>query len=1254
MKRIISVLLCVLIVSCSVFIVTGVTGTTDYSSAVQLLDSEYGITGAQLVYSNTLDDTTNPPLTQFYSGWYSQGNSAVENGRWHVSMAGNKAVAFKDTLTTDNISDFAYSFEFESVGTWSNAYFVFHSSNNTPDWHTDYGSYIRFWHNDSNSAERPTLSVAGEKISNDSFIISRNKVYNVLLVVKNRKYDLYIWEKGKSVGNPVISYTDTADRTGNFTFNSYQANCYVDNIKVYDLSKLPQNISGSKLLYDNDFNRADATVPMGIAAAVENNALKVSGSNIASASGLTGLYTLSEFQFMTEYTTAVPSGMSEKWNFAGNAFSLQILPDKVSLIADETTNANFAFNTGKTYNIAVRYKGEKARVYVWEKGTLAPDAALIEYKVGKVSGDITYSADNADAVYDNIKVYDLSKVSEDNSLKKLADWNFDDPSAQIPIKGEGTYSYDNNTLRINSNGGFISTDGFFATSVSDLFWQFDYIPDTVNGNTDLFIFHEDEENRTALALVFLGNDIASGGNNIQIISLSNGNEKVLAATAVDPFVSGQLYTARVMFIGDMAYVKFWKKNAGTPASYTLSAPVDVAAFCAGDFAIESDKGNFAIDRMTVYRNIPDLTQYDEYEVEEVVKLLDYNFNDKNAEIPFKMGNNPELATLSYTDDGRLYIQTSMTSYQAVCSDPLAGKTLKNFVWQFDYETTEFSWNSDFFTFHSQGANDFNCLGLQIKGGKYCGGGDNVLIVKKVDNVATTLASTRIEGINDGMAFKIRISMQHGDIKVWIWPSDEATPEECTLQAANDTDLLSEGKTYIYGYQTFFYLDDMVLYQGNPDRALLDTKSLADRQERLLLIDTEFSDDKDLICKADKEPASVKVEDGELKVASGPQNMLYGTPILDGVEAYNISWQFDYTPHATQWNTDRFVFHSDGQNEGHALCLEVLGTGPAKKTGTNFNIVRRYSGNERDILASMNVPLVTGTTYTIRIICKEDMIYVYFWNAGSNTPTEPTLTASCTDKVVKKGKFMLQGYESNYTLDNMRLYNYHDGHQVSTVLKPLPSNVRLIDWHFNGMRGKTDFPMVMKDCLIYWQNTLKIKTPQGLAVDSKNLVGDHPLGDLCWEFQVRDFGDWSVNQFVIHSKDGGMDNCIYLLYCGEKTATLTKPTGHAEDPDCSSLRLIQVIDGNATLIGKANVELKRGKAYNLKITSLNNRIEISIGAKRTGTMSTVISAQASQEVASGTTFIKGYQSDLWLDNVILSNSAVRSNTAYEGSLYAVKE
>lgn len=1247
MKKIIAILFCLIILVNSVFVI--VYATSNVATTTAELLSRFNLKNTQLVYGNTFNSSemvlplksvsTVPTINE------------VSKGKWNVLCPDT---SYTNGLSNQSLTDYVFTFEYTKGDTWGTRDFLFRSTSAKTNLSTlmDDVSFLRISGN-------TTIMKNYDGIAQTSEGLAVGTTYNIVVRSVGKDASVYIWKKDTKIPdepNIVASSSVTPTSAGDVFISIYSTNNKIpdsiDNIRVYDLTKTDN--TNKKLIYRNDFNNSDAKIPMGLSADVVDNSLKIKGQNINSKTFLVGVSDLADFQFETDYKTTADEDMSEDWIFANGGFSVRFVDGRVSIITDKKTNKAFSFNQKKTYRFLVEYKDKTANVYLWEKGTAAPQNPLLSVEVGKLTGDIKYSAVLADSIYDNINVYDLSKKEIQTELTELASWNFDDASKTIPIKSDTQLSYDDGTLNINAKNSKLITKPFFDCNYADAFWQFDYIPKNIADNKDSFILHNNTAESTSVSITILGNNIANESNNIEIISKDNGVSTLLASGSIGKLIENQQYTFRIVFLGDTVCLKFWKHLYGTPDSYNLITVVDAPKFCDGDFLIESEKGNFNIDRMTVYSGIPDFSDFDEEEniPEEAVKLVDYNFNNSTADIPFKMGEDASLAALSYSD-GRLYVQTNWNS-KAVFSDELGGEDIKNFVWQFDYSTTELNWNVDQFLFHVQGKDINNCLLLKIKGAGASKGGNNVFIEKNENGKTTTLAASNIPALSTGLSHKIRIQMHKSDIMVWIWPSDEATPVESTMQAVCDSEKLLKGKTYLYGYQSFYYLDNMLLYKGIPDRKLLDTKSIADQQEKLLLLDTDFSKKSDLLFETEA-PSSAKVVDGHLQLITGDQHMLYGDPLLQGVEAYDLSWQFDYSSKQVQWNTEKFCVHSDGKKEGTSLYIKLLGYNNSTKKGKdNLYIIHRMGGGKEEILASTTVPLVMDTTYTIRIICKEDMIYVYYWFSGSNTPESPTLFASYNDKSVKKGKFLIQSYNSNYALDNMRIYNYAEGKQIDTVLKELPNDVCLLDCDFNGMRGKTNYPFVMNDSLSYWQNTLKIKTPDKLAVNSKNIVGDYTLSDLCLEFDVRDFEAWSINRFVIHSLDGSLDNSISLLYLGQSSTNLDNPTSQVADTEHSSLRLFQTINGESILLGKAKIELKRGKAYKVRITSSNNRIEVSIGARRTGKVEKVISAQASDALSKGMMFIGGYQSNMWLDNLYVSNVPYRSKNKYDGLLYAERK
>ena len=1238
MKRAISLLLSVLILTGSSIIATRAL-KEGYSSPVNLLEEKYHIGTSQIIYNNTFNESSaKAPVTLFRE--YRRSKNIVENKRWR--FVGE--IASESGLLSHEVSSFVYSFEFQTKQQWSTANFIFHDSTG---WPGAYSSYLSLRHNEDGSAIVPTLYVEGESIQNPECKMKVGEIYEVVLIAQGCDYSLYIWQKGYDINEPTIQMTVSTPKKGDFYFYSYQADTYVDNIRVYDLSKLNMNTEDATVVYENDFNKLDTASPMGISGVVTDNAFMVSGQTI-SGSALTGIDTLSEMQFEIEYRFINLDFSEELWTFGDKKASLLITPSKLKISCEEESSVlPYSFKIDKTYQIVVRCQANKLKLFIWEKGSLAPISPSVECNACTLGGDIGYSAIRVNAVWDNIKVYDLSTVSYGNELTMLADWNFDDSNEKIPIEASEGMQYDNGTLRFMSDDTQ-TTNSFFEKNVGDFFWQFDYIPTSVSDNEDSFLFHINEKNSSSLSLTLLGNNKAVDGNNLILRSKNKEGINEECKVAVDEWIANQCYTIRIVFIGDMVLVKLWKQGYGTPNKYILYQSVDVFAYQNGDFALQTVSGNFAVDRMTIYNGIPDMTTFDEEKtilepINQVKKIAEYRFDDPHNAFPMQIDEN---GVLSYNEN-KLYVQTNWSG-KDVWTSAIGDQMFKDFTWQFEYTTTEMLWNVDFFVFHSQGKDISNCLALKINGGGLSNEGDNVFLIQNDSGVSTTLTSAKIEGLNGGIPYKIRIVMKDNNIQVWFWESGTATPQNPSMTGIATSEKLEIGETHLYCYQSFYYLDDVIIYQGVPDRSLLDETATTNLQNKECLIDTDFSKSSDLITEP-KEPSVVEVKDEVLHIATGAQQMYYGSPLASGAIAEDFSWQFTYCAKQSVWNNDYFVFHSNGSDEGPAIMLRVLGSGNAANAGGDNLFITQRGGIESINLDSTSVPLVLDVPYTIRIICSSGKVDVYFWIAGTNTPEEPVLSATITDRSVRKGCFILQSFNGDFTIDDMRLYNYADGYQKSTFLKTLPDNVNLLDYNFNGLRGKTDFPFQMKDSLKYWQNTLKINTPVGLAVNGNNLVGDYPLDDLCWEFEMRDFERWSVNRFIIHSTDGSLDNCIELLYMGYQAKMLD---GYDDDKDHSAFRLIQVIDGKKTLIGKYDADIKLGKAYNIKIISSKNKIEIYFGEKRNGIINKIISAQASEVVNKGYTFIAGYQINMWLDNLKLSNAPFSSNEKYAGSLTAI--
>lgn len=683
--------------------------------------------------------------------------------------------------------------------------------------------------------------------------------------------------------------------------------------------------------------------------------------------------------------------------------------------------------------------------------------------------------------------------------------------------------------------------------------------------------------------------------------------------------------------GNVDSVYIWPKGEEIPSIATLQ--INTTDDAKGDLYYYTYQDSISIDNIKVYEP----SEITASVIEEVASVdlsaSDLIYNNKigvDASVPvekFDVYNGT-----STVEDGKW-----KTTGEIGTMTGLAGVTeLKNFAigFQFSVNDTKSGWYADF-AYHSTtgwaNLNNDNRLNAFGQNGK-------ITFVLNGKNGASQYVATNYA---DGDLINVVMSYIDKTISAYIWKSGEAKPTEPTLKIISEVDTV--GDFYFHFSNATFLLDNFLVYE-NP--VFIDNLIQNDK----VLIDKNFDIDGDLLFAA-TDSGITKTADGRFEFNTDGHQMLYSPLLADGEIAKEFSWQFTYIPYETTWNTDRFKFMCQGDTDSDSVYLQILGSGNAPD-GNNLQLVRVLN-NRAYVLGSATVNIHHLNEYTIRIICENNNISVYWWKAGSNTPDTPILKAASADVVFKKGGFMLEGFHTKFFIDDMKLYNYADGKQLTTYLPELPENVLLANWDFNDKYGKTDFPFSADNTLKYWQNTLQIKTPmkpERKQITTTNIIGDYELSDLSWQFDVREFESWAVDKFIIHSSDGTCQNSIYLLFMGNAAKTL-QGGFQGNDSKNSALRLIQVINGKVTVLGTYDEEIARGKGYTIKITSENNNINVYFGSKRSGKISKVISAKADDSLSSGQILIESYNSKMWLDNVKIANCAEGSTTAYDKSLYA---
>ncbi|MBO5200603.1 MAG: hypothetical protein J6B93_04915 [Clostridia bacterium] len=944
-------------------------------------------------------------------------------------------------------------------------------------------------------------------------------------------------------------------------------------------------------------------------------------------------------------------------NGAGYKFTLTLESKDGTQRTEVTTNMQSQTGSGfKTYNVVLVSTATKDEVYMWEKGTARPTAPTLTLNTPAktVKGNIFFETYNEKTYIDDIRIYDLSvsgapemspatmeAVTGQDLVAATPTYknNFNSAAASpvsLHTAYPGTSSIVAGQWQMKGSVGSLSgltgkALGNFAagfqvkvTDTTASWWYADFAYHSTTGWANL-----NNENRF---------NIYGSGDKLAFALTGKGGAK---QNLVSTYTAGDTVNVVLTYIDKEIAAYIWKCGEAQPTAPTLCITSTEAT--SGDLHFHTEASTVTVDNFFVYENVVNITDNENLTKEDIQAVTGFTFADTDLVYSSNFAANktaPVNLHTAYTGTSKIYRNKWVASGKIGSSTGLTGRTLNDFTLGFQFTLSDLTGTATYadFAYHSTtgwaNLNNSNRLNMWVSGGKLAFG----LSAKEGQQVSTTTDLVAGDKIN------VVLTATDNLIKAYIWKYGTTLPSYPTLKVMGTTE--TSGDIHFHLSDATFTMDDFFVF-SNPDVAEdFDTTQKT-------LIDNKFDKAEDLLFAA-TDTGITAVEEGRFRFDTDGHKMLYSPLLAEGAIAKDFSWQVTYTPSEVTWNTDRFKFHCQGDTNSDSVYLEIIGSGNAAD-GDNIRLVRVLN-NKALILASAKVDIRRLNSYNIRVISKDNDISVYWWKVGSTTPATPILTADAEEVVLSKGGFMMEGFHTVFFVDDMKLYNYAEGKQLTTNLPVLPENALLVNWDFNDMYGKTEFPFTAGSSLKYWQNTLQYQTPmkpERKQITSSNLIGDYQLSDLSWQFDVREFESWAVDKFVIHSADGTTNNSVYLLFFGNAAKKL-QGGYFGEDSGNSALRLIQVINGKVTLLGTYDEEIARGKGYTVKITSKDNNIEVWFGAKRTGKVEKVISAKADAAVSSGQILIEGYNSNMWLDNVKIANCAEGSDKAYNKSLFATVE
>ncbi len=1286
MKKILSVLLAAAVATTSVFVAMPVlAGST---SPMDDIAKAFGAAEECLVFSDDFSTSAITNRVSVFSAYTANKQVFnVQNGKWYIGALGGKDLALDGGWTDEALGDFVASFEFSTHQAWGQSHFYYRSSTGWPDQY-DYRFSIV-----NGAGYKATLTLEKRGDSNcratvEGFDMPLDTEFNVVIASKNHTDSVYIWKKGSVAPTaPTLTINTTGDIRGDLYYYTYQDSISLDNIKVYDLTAVsPENMERATGLslgdispfYVNNFGTkyieppvmydAYQPAPFNGTSVVTDNKWVVNGE--AGFNGLTGKNDLGDFavgyQFSVNDTDN--NGALNGWlaynsttGWGGNGtietrFSYWqtasgTLNFNLSAIGAQTAAYSMACANNEKLNLLLTKVNGVVNAYIWKVGDAVPTSPVMSVTTTSTAkGDLYFHTTGSQAVFDNFFVYDLKDIGIDTNLypehimqaTKLAldnemlvySNNFTSaakPPVDIFSAYNGTSSIANRKWQTTGEVGtstgltgkgdlanFVAGFQLTASELNNGFYA-DFAYHSTTGWSGL-----NNENRLNLF-----------GQNGKLVFALNGKIGV-SKSVVTQYQQNDLINIVLTYIDKQVSAYIWKNGEEIPTTPTLS--ITATQDTKGDFYFHFAGAKFTMDNFYVYVPVIDTNSLTEQEIEKVTGI-EFAATDLIYKSDFAASKMVPVGKFdAYNGTSSIVRNKWVTTGEIGTSTGLTGTTLKNFTLGFQFTVSDFTGNSVYadFAYHSStgwsNLNNDNRLNMYINGGK-------LAFVLNAKNGQSKSVKTNY---TEGDVLNVIVTYSDKVIKFYIWKFGEELPNVPMLTVVATT--ATEGDIFFHLAQATFTMDDFYVFKNPVVQDQFE-------QNNKVLIDKNFDTDGDLLFEA-VDTGITKTEKGLFEFNTDGHKMLYSPLLAGGEVAKDFSWQFIYTPVETTWNTDRFKFHCQGDTDSDSVYLQILGSGNATD-GKNIQLVRVLN-NKAYILSTASVEMHKLNAYTFRIISENNNISVYWWKVGKSTPETPILTAKAEDVVLEKGGFMVEGFHTQFYIDDMKLYNYADGEQRTTYLPELPENALLVDWDFNGMYGKTDFGFDGKGSLKYWQNTLQIQTPmkpERKQITTTNLVGDYSLSDLTWQFDIREFEGWAVDKFIIHSTDGTSFNSIYLLFLGNSAKNLQGGV-YGNDPKNSSIRLVQAINGKVTVLGTYNENISRGKGYSVKITCENNNIDVYFGSKRSGKTAKVISAKADSALSQGQILIESFNSKMWLDNVQITNCVGEPSVVYDKSLYAV--
>jgi len=353
-------------------------------------------------------------------------------------------------------------------------------------------------------------------------------------------------------------------------------------------------------------------------------------------------------------------------------------------------------------------------------------------------------------------------------------------------------------------------------------------------------------------------------------------------------------------------------------------------------------------------------------------------------------------------------------------------TITDFIAEFDYTPWLNQQNVDKFLFHSAGT-ESGCYALVMNGQLT---GDKVSIC--VGNQYNTPLATDTIALIAGTTYHVKLSMIGKNVECYFYDKSGTIPSTPTMTVtvpdtisnpfipSGDFNFVSNGGDYFI--KNLQISNGSTVYVSND--ILPTIAPAANGIIQYIQSDVRFAGK-----KFDRTlPLSYDVLKDDYLLTHG---LIGRQDITDFVA------EFDFTPSLDEWNIDKFIFHSAGE-ENEQLCYALIMQGTRVVGGGNItlNIGNQYYYWGIEPLSKAGFRPIPGTTYHVKLSMTGKNIECYFYDKSGIIPSTPTMTATVPDTednpFIPSGDFNFVDWGGDYTISNMTIMANTESEDTSST------------------------------------------------------------------------------------------------------------------------------------------------------------------------------------------------------------------------------